>query len=261
MTSRRLSPFASHRQTVLAAKGARVIASYGVGAPARAGANDGGGPVDREAALIRLQLIDHEKSLKAIQSRESKIVLKAELLPLYEAWISGVLAGNSGQPDHVFTTMLIWKLDVGLFIEAVPMIDYVLRHRLELPSKITRTPATFITEEIATAALRAFDQGGDVAKAFPAGVLAAVEDLVDHEDPDLRQDMPDEVRAKLQKAIGRAILVADEDDRARQEQALKRFKRALDLDGGAGVKKEIDQLTRKLAKPEATNTPDAKATG
>lgn len=262
MTHRRPSPATLHRQQVLAAAGPRVLFGVGMGgtlgslgaeglaaaAAAAAAANDDG-PAAREAKLMQLQLLDHRQSLKAIQSREAKIALKRELLPLYDGWIAGVLAGGAGEPDEVFTTIMIWRIDVGLFVEAVPMIQYALRWRLALPERINRTLATFVTEEIAEAALKAFAQGGDVAAAFPAGVLAAIEDLVDDEDPGLREDMPDEVRAKLQKAIGKAILRDGEDDRTRQEQALKRFLRALELDEGAGVKKDVDQLQRKLNKP------------
>lgn len=262
MTIRRPSPVTLHRQHVLAAQGRRVL--FGVGmagsigslgatglaaAAAAAAANDPDGAGSREAKLMMLQLVDHRATLKAIQSREAKIAMKRDLLPFYDGWIAGVLEGASGEPDEVFTTIMIWRIDVGQYIEAVPLIQYALRHRMPLPERINRTLATFVTEEIAEAALKAFALGAEVAAAFPAGVLAAIEDLVDDEDPDLREDMPDEVRAKLQKAIGKAILQGGEDDRARQEQALKRFQRALELDDGAGVKKEIEQLVRKLNKP------------
>lgn len=246
------SIFHRHRLRVLAAAGGRVLAASGATAPTEA-ANDE--PLSPEEAAVRLLLIDHQRSLKLIESREAKIALKREILPQYEAWVDGLLQGNAGDPGEVLATVLIWRLDAGLFIEAVPLIDYLLRHRLPLPAHIKRTPATFITEEIAKAALAAFDQGGDVAEAFPVGVLAALEQLIDHEDPALRQDMPDEVRAKLQKAIARAILRDGEDDRTRQQEALKRFLRALELDAGCGVKKDIDTLQRKLNKPAPAPTP------
>lgn len=266
MKSHRPSPATAHRQRVLAAMGNRVLVGDGgtrvdmsATGPAGPAAND---PVSREAAQMALMLIDHRQSLKQIQSREAKIALKRELLPLYTPWIEGVLAGNTGQGDTVFATILVWTLDVGDFVQALPMIRYVLAHRMSLPEQITRTPATFITEEIAEAALQAFAQGGEVAAAFPIEVLAAIEDLVDDEDPDLREDMPDEVRAKLHKALAKAILRDGEDDRTRQQESLKHFLRALELDAGAGVKKDIEQLQRKLKKADeepasATEQPPA----
>ena len=258
-TAPRPSIFRSHRLRIIAQHGS-VLAAKGVASSTRA-ANDDNAPATTEEAEVRLQLLDHKRSLKAIQSREAKIALKRDILPLYAPWCDGVLSADSGADDEVLATVLIWRIDVGDYFEALPLIDYVLRHKLELPAHIDRTPATFITEEIAEAAIKAYDAGGDAATNFPAGILSAIEELVDDEDPDLRADMPDEVRAKLQKAIGRAVLFAGDDDRNRQEETLKRYQRALELDPKSGVKKQVEQLQRKLrpettpAAPAATPTP------
>jgi hypothetical protein len=67
--------------------------------------------------------------------------------------------------------------------------------------------------------------------------------------------MPDQVRAKLNKAIGlqlAAAAAAIEEGadgpagarRAAVETALAKLRRAVELDGKAGVKKEIDRLDR-----------------
>lgn len=245
------SPAQRHRLRVLAGAGAGATVALGLRRP-RSG---DGEPLSQAEGEMRLLLINHQRSLKQIESREQKIALKREFLPEYEAWVDGVLSAATGEPDLVLTTILIWRLDVGDFFGALPLIDYVLRHKLDLPAHISRTPATFITEEIAEAALKAFDQGGEAAAAFPQGILSAIEDLVDHDDPDLRADMPDEVRAKLQKAIARAVLLGGDDERTRQEEALKRYLRALELDEKAGVKKDVEQLKRKLNKPAEPPAP------
>lgn len=255
-SARPVSAAQRHRFRVLAASGSRVLAAAGAPSAASA-ANDG--PLSTAEAEIRLQLIDHKRSLKAIQSREAKIALKRDILPLYAPWVEGVLEANTGAADEVFATVMIWRIDVGDFFGALPQIEYVLRHKLELPAHIDRTPATFITEEIAEAALKAYQLGAEAAAAFPAGILPAIEDLVDGDVPELRADMPDEVRAKLQKAIGLAVLFVDDEDRQRQEESLKRFQRALELDPKSGVKKAIEQLQRKLNKP--TNPPAPEGTG
>ncbi len=65
-------------------------------------------------------------------------------------------------------------------------------------------------------------------------------------------DMPDEVRAKLCKARGlvrRASLDAET-----QGQALNLLREAMSLNAGSGVKREIDALSRKLAKLPETGT-------
>lgn len=255
---RPVSPAQRHRHRMMASASASASSTAQGDGPREPGA-----PQSTAEAEIRLLLIDHQRSLKAIQSQEQKIALKREILPQYEAWCEGVLAADTGAADVVLTTILVWRIDAGDYFNALPLIDYVMRHKLELPAHITRTPATFITEEIAEAALKAFDQGGDAAAAFPHGILSAIEDLVDHDDPDLRADMPDEVRAKLQKAIARAILLggdgAADDERSRQEEALKRCLRALELDDKAGVKKDIEQLRRKLNKPAPEPQVEAQA--
>ncbi|MFN3931629.1 MAG: phage terminase small subunit [Brevundimonas sp.] len=252
--------FRNHRLRVMAASGSRVLAATGVRAPTRAG-NDNAEPQSVEEAEIRILLIDHKRSLKAIQSREQKIALKRELLPQYAAWCDGVLSADTGAYDEVFATIMIWRIDVGDYFAALPQIDYVIRHKMELPAHIDRTPATFVTEEIAEAALRAFQLGPEEGKAFPAGILAAIEELVDSPVDELRCDMPDEVRAKLQKAIGLAVIAADDEDRNRLEEGLKRFQRALELDPKSGVKKTIDGLQRQLKKvtapADATTQPPA----
>lgn len=255
----RISPALRHKQRVLAST-ATTRATLGI-APARflQGANDNPAAQQSPAyAEMMFKLRTDQQHLKGIQSLESKIALKRELLPAYQGWVQGVLSApktERGVQDEVLATVMMWMIDVGDFVEAMPLIDYVLRHGLALPERIQRTPATFIVEEIAEAAIKAFtraqaEPGGDsaqTAEPFPAGVLAMIEDLAeDH-------DMPDEVRAKLVKAIGMAILdgATDEDRRAREEEALRRYLRAVELDDRVGVKKEIDRLQRSLKKPPA----------
>ena len=255
---RKIDPFQRHKQFVLASMGGTFMAGRGFVAPT-ARANDDDGPVAREAAQMKLQLFDHLRTLKAIQSRERKIETKRELLPLYDAWVAGVLAGGGGFHDDVFTTIMIWRIDVGDFAVAMPMIAHVLRHKLAMPERINRTAATFITEEIADAALEILTLG-EAANRPPVAieVLGELEDLV------ALEDMHDEVRAKLQKAIAKTMAASDDDGQARRQETLARYLRALELDPKAGVKKEIDQLQRALKKDAAaveTITPPQQGAG
>src|SRR5690606_6740277 len=93
------------------------------------------------------------------------------------------------------------------------------------------------------------------ARAFPAAVLPMLQDLVDTYDEDLH----DEISAKLQRAIGMAIMaganIEDEEDlRVRREQTLRCYLRALELNPKVGVKKQVEQLQRQLAKAGAGST-------
>jgi hypothetical protein len=245
---RKLDPFARHRQQVLGGLLARSGSGYGIAHSPRA-VNDNPTPATRAAIEMKLQLIDHKQTLKAIQSRETKIETKRELLPLYADWISGVLLADAPpateEAADVVSSIMIWRIDVGDYAGALPMIDFVLRHRVPMPAQIGRTVGTFVTEEIADAALAAFDQVESGVQAFPIKVLAELEDLVADE------DMHDEVKAKLQKAIARALAADGDESRVRQEETLRRYMRALELNPRAGVKKDIERLQSALKKTEA----------
>ena len=173
----------------------------------------------------------------------------------YDDWVLGALvAGEEGKAaqDEVVATMLVWNIDVQNWTMALQIGAHVLTHGLSLPERYKRTPATLIAEEIADASLRVVD-------AVDHGTLVATDTLTEG------HDMPDQVRAKLMKAIGRKLMAeADAFDPEAEganaggkpaliSAALTALKRALVLDDKAGVKKDIEILERELKKP-ATNT-------
>lgn len=199
------------------------------------------------------------RTLREIQSTERKIEAKRTMLPAYDPWIAGVLeadaAGKGGAQDDIVTHVMIWRIDVGDFAGAIPLAEYVLRHNLILPERFERTAATLIAEETAEAALAAFGQDTP----FPLDTLRQVDGLVEI------HDMPDQVRAKLEKAMGlhhgrlADTLEPDADGvaggkRAAFERAARHLRRAQSLNSSAGVKKEINRVEReirKLADPAA----------
>lgn len=173
------------------------------------------------------QLIEHRRRLKAVQSIERKVALKRELLPEYAAYVQGALEGGKGAQDDVLMTVMVWRIDVGDIAGALDIAEYALAHNLTLPDQYERDTATLVAEEIAEAALR---QGGEVGVEDLERAQAAVAD----------RDMPDEVRAKLHKALGYAERESD------PEQALLHLRRALSLSERCGVKKDIERLEREL---------------
>lgn len=255
---RRITPAAAQKAFLIASSAGAVLAASGV-ALDLTGAND-----DREletaAAQILLQLQEDQRRLKDIKSIERKIAAKALLLPNYEAWCQGVLANPAaprGPLDDVFTTMLAWRIDVGDFIGAMPMIEFAVRNGMAMPDRFDRGVIDFAVEQISIAAIDAYDGPTPPAEPFPAAVLPQLEDLVEELDADLH----DEIRAKLHRALGLAVLaganVDDEEDlRERQAQALRCYTRAFELNPKVGVKKQIDALTKAL-KPAATPPADA----
>lgn len=213
-------------------------------------------PEATEYERMLAQLGEDLRTLSNIQSVERKIETKRQMIGLYDAWIEGALRaganGGKAAQDEIVTTMLVWHIDVGSWIMALQLAVHVLTHGLTLPERYKRTPATLIAEEIADAAL------ADV-KAVDHGTLIATAEITD------RHDMPDQVRAKLQKAIGRKLMQEAEqfDPEADNavaggkgailQAALEAMQRALKLDEKSGVKKDIETLERELKKlPSAT---------
>lgn len=244
------SPARQHRDRVLAAQASNA-ALPGVAAPPPTS-----GPAATAYEQMLMQLLEDRQRLKDIQSIEKKIELKRELLPNYRAWIEGVLnqAQATGQAvqDEVVVNILPWLIDVGCYADAIALAQHVLRFRLVLPERFKRTPATLVTEEIADAVLIGLGAGKPVDDA--ATILEVLEATV------AGQDMPDEVAAKLQKAIGLTLAAtadaATPDDvnliagfvPAARTEALARLRRAIALDPRSGVKKNIEVLERALRK-------------
>ncbi|MFL9888960.1 phage terminase small subunit [Paraburkholderia agricolaris] len=177
--------------------------------------------------LMLAKLATDRRRLKAIQSIERKIdVKRAELLPEYVDYVAGALRGGRGAQDDVLTTVMIWRIDAGDFAGALDIARYALAHRMTLPDQYDRPLATAIAEEFAQAALAAFKLG----ETFDASQLAEVMTLTES------ADMHDQVRAKLHKALGKALQESD------SMSALDHLRRALQLDERAGVKQDIARL-------------------
>ena len=187
--------------------------------------------------LMLAKLATDRRRLKAIHSIERKIdVKRAELLPEYVDYVAGALSGGRGAQDDVLTTVMIWRIDAGDFAGALDIARYALAYRMTLPDQYDRPLATAIAEEFAQAALAAFKLG----ETFDADQLAEVMKLTES------ADMHDQVRAKLHKALGKAL---QDSDRA---AALDHLRRALQLDERAGVKQDIARLETELSDAAGT---------
>ena len=64
--------------------------------------------------------------------------------------------------------------------------------------------------------------------------------------------MPDQARAKLHKAVGRAALAE-----GFKEQAAQHYRRAIELHDKVGIKKELEVLEREIKKQKAAELPVA----
>lgn len=233
------------RTQMLATIAATAAAAAGSPAAARQG------PAATAYELERARLGEDLRRLKGIQSIEAKIEKKRELLPQYAPWVQGVLdaeaAGAGGVQDDILVQVMIWRIDVGDFEGALSLIVYALRYALPLPDRFTSTTPTMIVENIAEAAIKQIGQGED----FDFGLLLKIAALT------AEQDMHDQVRAKLKKAMGlqlarvAAVIEPGGDGpaggkRAALEEALRYLRRALELNDKVGVKKDIERLDREL---------------
>ncbi|MEJ1358224.1 MAG: phage terminase small subunit [Candidatus Sedimenticola sp. (ex Thyasira tokunagai)] len=190
--------------------------------------------------LMLLQLAQHKRQLKGIQSVEQKIELKKQLLPEYLPYIEGVLESDASVQDDVLMTLVVWAIDVGDITLALRMGNYALAHGMTPPDQYSRDTATLLTEEAAEYAI-----------ANPG--LVSAETIDDLEQLATGRDMPDEVRAKLYKAIGLNL------QESSVPAAIGAFKRALELNPRVGVKKLKEKLERELKNAQAQAAKEAAA--
>jgi len=194
--------------------------------------------------LMLAKLHQDQLRLKQVQSGQGKARLKAELLPDYAPYVNGILAAGQGAQDDVLTTVMLWYLDAGQFEPGLDVAAYVLEHGLKMPDRFSRTTGCLVAEEVAEAALNA-QKVGD---AFPANVLARTAHLT------ATHDMPDEVRAKLALAQGRALLHGLDEAEPSADLAtaiasgIAELKRAIELHGSCGGKKDLERAERLLKK-------------
>lgn len=193
--------------------------------------------------LQLMQLAEHRRTLKGIQSIERKIDAKRTMLPVYKPWIDGLLAADRGGQDDVLVTIMLWTLDTGDLEGALPMASYVLRHGLSTPDRYERTAATMIAEEVADTAIKQQEAGAGPSTSLLGQYMARLHGC----------DIFDQVRAKLHKAVGRACL-AD----GLKQQAAEHYRRAIELHDKVGIKKELEVLERELKKEQQ---PDAQGGG
>ncbi|MBF1995791.1 hypothetical protein HW114_09980 [Serratia symbiotica] len=181
--------------------------------------------------LMLLQLNEDRRRLKGIQSTVTKAQVKIEVLPKYAAWAEGVLSVDGAQQDDVIMYVMLWRIDAGDYAGALTIGRHAIKHGWVMPVG-KRNTATVLTEEMADAAKAAILAGTP----FDADLLLQTLDAVDGE------DMPDQSRARLHKSIG---WVQTESNPL---SALNHLRHALQLDEKCGVKKDIEQLERKLRK-------------
>lgn len=194
------------------------------------------GATTYEMQLMQLKQDQHR--LKQMQSIDARNTLKPSLLPAYDAYIDGVLAGGKGAADEVLTTVMLWHFDIGSFSRGLAIAAYALLHNMTMPDRFSRTTATLVAEEIANAALDAYKQE----LPFDYAVLDAANKLT------ADKDMPDEVRAKLNFALAKAINPSEETSLDQLEQSAAMMREAIRLHDRVGAKEDLKRVDRWIKK-------------
>ncbi|HFO8084346.1 TPA: phage terminase small subunit, partial [Escherichia coli] len=182
-----------------------------------------------EQVLHQLRLA--QMQLKGIQSNVARAELKKHLLPDFEGWIEGTLAGDSGRQDEVITTMMVWAIDCRDYPLALRIGEYVICHGLALPDNFGRDAATVLAEEITDAVLTQATTDSEADLSVYTAMLDELNHLVSE------QDMPDPVRSKLHKARAFSRRASSSPDDLRLSLSLLR--EAMRINPASGVKREI----------------------
>ena len=234
------SPFLRNRQRLLARQAAGAAP-----AATAATAPDPATAAGQEYAALKVLLDDNLRALSDIESHEARQPKKVEFAKAFAPWIDGVIAADEAVQDEILLTVMVWALDYGDLAYCLVLGEFALRHGLDMPERYKRSVACFLREDIAQLAL-------DDPDAVDHAMLVRIDQLTGE------SDMPDPAKAKLDKALGRswaakAAAFDASDDNAPAggaasfaQQGLEHFRRALKLDGKAGVKKDIDRLERLL---------------
>lgn len=210
-----MSPFQRHTQYVLAQEAAR---------------KGGNGSHLKGYDLMLMQIGEDRRRLKGIQSTVKKAEIKVEVLPRYVPWVDGVLAADGAQQDDVLMYVMLWRVDAGDYAGALAIGCHAIRHGWSMPQGFNRNVQTLLAEEMADAAKTALVAKTD----FDSDLLMQTLDVIG----DL--DMPDQSRARLHKSLGWVLR------ESQPVSALNHLQQAMQLDERCGVKKDIEQLERKI---------------
>lgn len=190
-----------------------------------------------------LQLNNDRQRLKNMQSDKLRAEFKTQQLPQYLPYVQGILQVRPNVPDDVVTEMMVWAVDVGDFDVALDIAEYVMPANLPMPDRFGRNVASFITENIADHVLsRLPEQSTDIVNTVYLPVLTRLEALISRPELPINvKDMPDQVKAKLYLALGRAYAQTEQ-----YELAKTHLQTALSLHEHCGGKTNLKQVLKHL---------------
>lgn len=182
------------------------------------------------------QLTEHHRQLAETKSIEAKERIKAEILPDYLPYLSGVLDADIGGDDEVVNAWLLWSMDARSWSLASRLVAYAEKHRLTIPDGYKRSPAAALADEFSAYVLK---KGGLEDEQIDPAMGDAFIELITQ--ADIRDRVPDQAVAKLYRATGELY-----DRHKDYEPAIERYSVALRLDPKVGCTKLKEAAERAL---------------
>lgn len=175
--------------------------------------------------------------LSQIKAVSDKVQAKKGMILKYLPWLEDVYqAGAPSESDPVFTTALLWLIDIGDLDTAVPYILFAIKHGMKVQDDYRRDLPDLLVEELA----EQLATGAALSPENHAELLALLSSM-DDETGMHTINLTDIVRAKFFKACGeRAEEVGD------VQGAVGYYESALQYSDKIGVKSRIASLKKQL---------------
>ena len=169
------------------------------------------------------KLGQHKVDLKAIESKEEKGILKADIVEEYDDYINGVIDSKDGHQNDVVSTLAVWNFDAKRIDRGIEITEYCIKHDIKPPHFFKSKFPTILARELIEKWEIVTEQQFVLARVI-------IEDL----------DMVDELKANFYKKYGLKI------EENEPDIALELFERAMSLDPKSGLKGVISKLEKKL---------------
>lgn len=204
------------------------------------------------ARALLYKLGADRKRLRSIQSFQTRDQIKrAEILPEYQPYVDGVLAGDSGEPDEILMQVMVWAFDARALELFDRIARYAVFYSLPMPADFNRAVGAWLSESCAKLVLSISAER----ETLPTDDFDVLSDLVIWLTLETaEQDMHDEIRAKLHHAAGDVMAETV------PEAAIGHYETALKYRDKEPVKKKIAALQKGSA-DTASPTSQGQAAG
>lgn len=214
------SPARAHKQAVLAARSADVDLAAAE-------------PYKR----LQYQLAQDRQILGGIKGIPDKITAKRGMVEKYRDWLREVHESGKAQPaDTVFTTALLWLIDIGDLETAAPLVEFAIDQNMAVADQYQRDLKDLMFEELAEQLAAGAELSAE-SESLLIGRLTAINPETGLHDLNIM----DPIRAKFLKACGERCEDTD------PSRALSLYEKAVEYFANVGVKKRIDALKKQLA--------------